>query len=152
MSSSRRRLPFSLLGQSGAGLSRALTCPGCRERGSVGGHGGLFDVRGQTEDQQQIVRCAVCLSGMVIHEGRALARRRGHLIEPEEWTRMELAWDREKPLPFTEGAVVDDPATLVRELHQGGTRPETLEHLVAEALSMPPDEARELISRVLDAG
>jgi hypothetical protein len=153
MSSSRRRLPRSLLGHSGAGLSRALTCPACRERGSIGGHGGLFEIRGQTEDELQIVRCAGCLSGIVVRERRALSRRGGRLIDPEEWTRMELAGDREKPLPFTAAtAAVDDPAALVRELHQGGTPRETLQHLVAEALSMPPDEARELISGVLDAG
>jgi hypothetical protein len=153
MSSSRRRLHRTLLGHSGAGLSRALTCPACRERGAIGGHGGLFEVRGQTEDQQQIVRCAACLSGIVIRERRALSRRGGRLIDPELWTRMELAWDREKPLPFTAAtAAVDDPAALVRDLHRSGTSRETLEHLVAEALSMQPDEARELIAGVLDAG
>jgi hypothetical protein len=152
MPSSLRRLSRSLLGHSGAGLSRALTCPACRERGSIGGHGGLFEIRGQTEDELQIVRCAACLSGIVIHERRALSRRGGRLIDPEEWTRMELAWDREKPLPFTAAtAALHDPATLVRDLHRDGTPRETLEHLVAEALSLPPDEARELISGVLGA-
>lgn len=147
MSSSRRRLPRSLLGARGI----SLTCPACRERGSIGGHGGLFEIRGQTAEQQQIVRCAACLSGMVIRERRALSRRRGRLIDPEDWTRMELAWDREKPLPFTAAAAaLDDPATLVRDLHRDGTPRETLEHLVAEALSLPPDEARELVAGVLD--
>jgi hypothetical protein len=132
------------------GLTRALTCPSCRERGSIGGGDNLFEVRGQTADQEQIVRCAACLAGVVIHERRVLSPRRAHLIDPEEWTRMELAWDREKPLPFSAAAsAIDDPAALVRELHARGTPAVTLEPLVAEALSLPPEEARRLIDGVL---
>ena len=131
--------------------SRPLTCPGCHERGGIGERDGLFEVRGETAEREQIVRCAACLSGIVIHERRALSRRGGRLIDPEEWTRMELAWDREKPLPFTAStAAIDDPAGLVRDLHARGTARPTLEHLVAEALAMPPLEASELVAGVLD--
>jgi hypothetical protein len=134
------------------GLSRALTCPSCRERGSIGDHGGLFEIRGETADQEQIVRCAACLAGVVIQEHRALSPRRARLIDPEEWSRMELAWDREKPLPFTAAAsAIDDPEALVRELYARGTPASTLGALVAEALSVPPEEARRLIADVLGA-
>jgi hypothetical protein len=133
-------------------LSRALTCPACRERGSIGDGDGLFEIRGQTADQEQIVRCAACLAGVVVQERRALSPRRARLIDPEEWTRMELAWDREKPLPFTAAAsAIDDPEALVRELYARGTPPSTLGPLVAEALSLPPEDARSLIAAVLGA-
>jgi hypothetical protein len=152
MPSSQLRLRFRPLVRSSVGLSRALTCPSCRERGSIGEGDSLFEVRGRAADREQIVRCAACLAGVVIQERHVLSPRRARLIDPEEWTRMELAWDREKPLPFTAAAsAIADPEALVRELHERGTPSRTLEPLVAEALSLPPEEARRLISDVLGA-
>jgi hypothetical protein len=121
----------------------ALACPSCGEGGRS-----AFEERGNDEETgDAILRCTGCLSGMTVRSRRGFPRRQPRLIDPDTWSRMEIAWANE-PLRAASTAPdpIDDPEQLVLALRERGFAGEVLTHLVAETLSTSTDEAALLIA------
>ena len=127
-------------------MTVGLRCPGCDIPGDLGARHSLFGDRGIAEDGLSIVRCGNCGCGFHVMPRRLLRRVRARLIAPDEWARMEHAWERDNPLPATAAPPLPDPRALAEELAGSGVIGAHTVHQLAEATELSEDEARALLS------
>ena len=113
----------------------------------------MFEDYGTWSDgRTPIRRCRNCGSGFLARKRRLLGGFRISQIDDATWGRIQVLVDREREWrqPAQREAPTDEQThAQVRALERRGHTGETLVHIIAEWLGVAPEEARQVIDRVL---